>query len=100
MLAASASSSKNGWLRAPDIETIAVMRIWPALRNATTDPSMASHRNRKDASSSDQTIGLLTALPEVLDGDDRGREGSGVDGADERVKCEGREGFVHIMLDA
>ncbi len=21
-------------------------------------------------------------------------------GADERVKCEGREGFVHVMLDA
>ncbi len=40
--------------------TMAVMRMCSPRRSATTEPNMASHRNRMDASSSDQTSGLCS----------------------------------------
>ena len=46
--------ARAGAVRLP---TAAVMRICSSRRNAMTAPSIASHRNSVEASSSDQTIG-------------------------------------------
>ena len=43
------------------LATTAVIRMCSARRNATAAPSIASHRNRIDASSSDQINGACSA---------------------------------------
>ncbi len=52
-----ATVSRKARRRGPLMATKAVMRMCSARRKATTAPSMASHRNRIEASSSDQTRG-------------------------------------------
>ena len=52
-----ATVSRKARRRGPLMATKAVMRMCSARRKATTAPSMASHRNRIEASSSDQMMG-------------------------------------------
>ncbi len=59
--AASAAVSSCARRAGPTLLTKAVMRMCSPRRSATTAPSMDSHRNRMDASSSDQTSGLCRA---------------------------------------
>ena len=56
--AATATTSRKARTGGDSMPTTAVMRMCSARRNATTAPSIASHRNRIEASSSDQMIGL------------------------------------------
>ncbi len=56
--AAIATTSRNARTPGDAMPTSAVMRMCSPRRNATTAPSIASHRNRMDASSSDQTSGV------------------------------------------
>ena len=53
-----ANASKNARQRGEARATSVAMRMCSLRRNATTAPSIASHRNRIEASSSDQVNGL------------------------------------------
>ena len=59
MPAAIATRSRNARPRGSSLPTIAVMRMCSPRWNAMIDPSIASQRNRIDASSSDQTSGCV-----------------------------------------
>ena len=50
--------SRNARVDGLALATAAVMRMCSPRRNATPAPSIASHRNRIEASSSDQISGL------------------------------------------
>ena len=56
--AAVASMSNVARVAAGSMPTTAVIRMCSSRRNAITAPSMASHKNKIEASSSDQTSGL------------------------------------------
>ena len=57
--AATARVSAQACARGLQNDTSAVVRMWAPRRSATAAPRLASHRNRIDASSSAQGIGLL-----------------------------------------